>query len=32
MGRKWYVFLYEEYAKNIGCIFVKEKDSDFVLK
>lgn len=21
MGRKWDVFLYEEYVRNIGCIF-----------
>lgn len=25
MRRKWDVFLYEDYARNIGCGFVKEK-------
>lgn len=25
-GRKWDVFLYAEYARNINCVFVKEKE------
>lgn len=26
MGRKWDVFLYEEYIKNVGCIFLLRKN------
>lgn len=26
MGRKWDVFLYAEYARDIKCVFVKEKE------
>lgn len=25
---KWGAFLYEEYARNIRCVFVKEKESN----
>ena len=32
MGRKWDVFLYAEYARDIKCVFVKEKESHFVLE
>ena len=25
MGRNWDIFLHEEYASNIGCVFVKRE-------
>ena len=25
MGRKWDIFLHEDYASNIGCVFVKRE-------
>ena len=28
MERDWDIFLYEEYERNIGCVFVKEKESN----